>query len=293
MLSMVMLFVCGCAPYLPQRHHLEGLTPSDGEIEILTWNVYNGDGNVDDCLFVLRTHNAHIVHLQEARRCYETLVYPYMIATDYILLNEKIGKNPCSTPVLYNAQKLEVLESGVELLKMAYSGSTSKTVAWAVFRIRESGKTFVDINFHGAKALAKYEEFSGMTEAEIDSIGDAWHVDNVTQILSIANAVSLKWGSIPVVITGDCNFDSSDEAYELLTEAGYYDAEVEGIYAFTSDGYRTWHALNDSTLRPGASIDRIFGSEDVYFIAHEIDRSEGTVTASDHFPVVAQLYFNI
>ncbi len=289
----------GCTP-TAKPFHPDDLTLEQIEVKTLTWNVFLGKGKGENCMEIIEKHAPDVIHFQEAIGFYEGLVEPFLAAhLEFAVLNTQLAEENivCSTPILYDTDKLEVLTYGVERLVDAYMGTTdngSKTLSWVVFKLKANGKTYIDLNFHGAIALAKYENFVGFTAEQVSEAGRQWSLGNVRQIMAKVDFLQEEYGDLPVILTGDCNFDNTAPAYQLLMESEYFDSEVVGMYERTEDNIQTRHTLNSyDDVRIGPAIDKIFGFGEVYFLTHHIDRSEKTIEASDHYPVIATAYFNV
>ena len=90
------------------------------------------------------------------------------------------------------------------------------------------------------------------------------------------------YGECPVIITGDCNFNSSSHAYKMLEEAGYLDAEAHAE-ANQHDGMKSQHKMGIVHSDKGLTIDHVFYNGTMN--THEIIRSESVYKGSDHCPV--------
>ena len=270
------------------------LTEGDATLKIMTWNIYLGKGNGEDAIAVVESHDPDILQFQEAVGFYETFVDVFLSRHDeYAITNTVVdGDKVASTPILYKKAKFDLVENGIVFLTDAYQANNSKTMSWAVFTDKASGKTFIDFDFHGAICKPTYEGYTNLSTQQANEVAYEWRRRNVLQILAKREELAKIYGDAPTFITGDCNFDSSSAAYAELMDAGYQDAEVTAIFSRTEDGYKSTHGLGDGSPYVGLTIDHVFGNGKVYFLTHLIDKSEKTITSSDHFPVIATAYID-
>ena len=261
------------------------------DFRIMTWNIYLGKGEGEDAVDVICDVRPDVLHLQEAKGAYESVIQPLISQVgEYVLLNDEVGGFQCSTPVIYNSDKINIIANGTEYLKDVFDNtpklSNTKSIGWAVFELKDSGKTWIDINFHGAVCAQKYYE-EEKTDGWLEWQGDEWRKGNVRQILDKIAEIKDAYGASSTIVTGDCNFNSESGAYKLFTEAGFHEAEKTAA-SRTNDGLRTTHGLGEASAK-GLTIDHIFGNGSVEFLVHSIIRTETALTASDHNPVWADL----
>ena len=109
---------------------------------------------------------------------------------------------------------LTLKDAGVEWLRDRYTQTNTKSIEWAVFEDK-NGETFALINFHGAVCFNTYKGFENYTKAQLSAQVNEWRKGNARQLLEVRDRLIGKYGAIPVMINGDCNFNSSSEAYSL------------------------------------------------------------------------------
>ena len=155
----------------------------------------------------------------------------------------------------------------------------------------KNGDRFAVINFHGAVCSADYTGYENMTSEQRNQQALAWRIDNVRQIIEIKDRIVAKHGSIPIMVTGDYNFNSTSEPYKNLTAAGFTEAELIARES-RLENYKSYYSYGSATsLGTGKSIDHIFMINDIDFVAHNIVGDSIAFTASDHMPVYAD--FNV
>ena len=123
-----------------------------------------------------------------------------------------------------------------------------------------------------------------MTSEQRSQQALTWRLDNVRQILEVRTKIENKYGKIPILLTGDCNFNSSSEPYANLTAGGFEDSELTATKATT--GYKTYAKYGTvTTAQAGLSIDHIFKVNGIKFERFDSVRDPIAFTASDHLPV--------
>ena len=253
------------------------------QFSILTWNVYLGNGSGDEVLSVLNEKAPDIIQLQEASPvAYTKYVLPFLEEhPEYFILNKVIGDENLRTPILFNTEKFDYIDSGAEMLTDAHALTVMKTLGWVLIESKE-GNRLLCVNFHGSKCLNKYAGYENYSAEELAETEELWHQGNVRQIFSTISLVFDTYGECPVIITGDCNFNSSSHAYKMLEEAGYLDAEAHAE-ANQQDGMKSQHKMGIVHSDEGLTIDHVFYNGTMN--THEIIRSESVYKGSDHCPV--------
>lgn len=186
------------------------------------------------------------------------------------------GKH-CYTPILYRADKFDLLESGSALYDMR--GTDTKSMAWVVLADKATGKKLAVINSHGSLILASYK-----LEA-IDAVeGEQWRVDNVRQMLEKKDELRVKYGPLPVFITGDFNTHPGRPSL-LAMEKQLPDSASVATISHT-DGFNSYHKAPNQACEDGSPIDFIFVTDDVVeVLTHNVPNDEPALAISDHCPV--------
>jgi endonuclease/exonuclease/phosphatase family metal-dependent hydrolase len=181
-----------------------------------------------------------------------------------------------------------LLKSDIVWLRGRYTGTNTKSLNWAVFEDM-NGVKFALINYHGAVCSNSYSGFQNYTSAQLTEQANIWKLDNVVQVIEIKNAIVAEFGNIPIMVSGDNNFNSSSQPYKNLASDGFVDAELTARVSKVT-GYKTSYSYG-SIPGSGLSIDHIFGLNNVDFAVHYIVRGDDVWKASDHCPVYVD--FNI
>lgn len=177
---------------------------------------------------------------------------------------------------------LTLKEAGAEWLRDRYTGTNTKSLAWAVFEDKE-GAQFAVIDFHGAVCSNAYKGYENYTRAQLNEQSSVWRTGNVKQVLEVRERICAKYGDIPLMVNGDCNFTSTSTQYKQITDSGMYDAEFTARLG-TVTGFKTYFDYG-TPIKTGPSIDHIFGVNGIDFVEHYIVRDKLVLTASDHCPV--------
>ena len=174
------------------------------------------------------------------------------------------------TAFLYSSKELSAGKSGTFWLSETPDKASSGwgadhpcSVAWAIFKEKKSGKSFMAVNTHIDVADPDYRKQA------ID--------------LMMQKIASLNTGNLPVVLTGGFNMEEGDQNLEAVKAAMQNASSV----AFNSDDVRTYHNYG----KVSAKIDHI------YFSGFSSCQEFKTITAryndrayvSDHNPIMATL----
>lgn len=263
---------------------------SSATYRIMTYNVVGADGNVEQASELILRYLPDIIGFQECNKNAHTKIVSTL--PDYYSVANEFHSNKKTynyTPIAYNTNLFTLVDSGLEWLDGRYTGTNTKSIAWALFEDK-NGARFAVINFHGAVCSASYKGFENMTDAERSQQALTWRIDNVRQIIEIKDRIFKKHGTLPLMVTGDYNFNSSSEPYKNLTAGGFEEAEL--IAKNKTAGYKTYYKFGSTTTaQKGLSIDHIFRINGIDFISFNTVRDPIAFTASDHIPVYAD--FNV
>ena len=265
----------------------------EAEYRIMTYNLgllVSADVNGEkECIEIISRYLPDVMGLQECNAKVHNKVLSEL--PDFYAFADKYhhnGKTVNYTPIIYNTQLFKCLDSDIIWLRGRYTGTNTKSLSWAVFE-DNNGAKFALINYHGAICSNKYTGYEDYTQEQINAQNLEWRLDNVAQIIEIKDSILEEFGDIPVMVSGDNNFNSSHEPYTKLVSAGFTDAETTARIEAMS-GYKTTYTYG-SIPTIGLSIDHIFEIGGIDFVAHGIVRGEDVWKASDHCPVFAD--FNI
>ena len=259
------------------------------DLRIMTFNLLGGGENPErrypNIQETILTYLPDVIGFQEANGGQ----YPGVLNQLKMYAKVETEMPSSCTPILYRKDKYTQIDGGCEFLDSRYTGTSTKSMMWVVLRSNETGKTFCVINLHGAVLSNSYSGYEGMSSAEMNAIVSVWRVDNVRQMLAKCAEIEAKYGDLPVMFTGDFNFNSSSEAYRAVLAAGLTEAEVSATGKRVT-GIGTWHTVGVAPGN-GKSIDHIFyDPSDVTALRHHIANAEGfEIDASDHCAVWADV----
>ena len=242
-----------------------------------------------ECIDIILRYLPDVMGLQECN----SAVYSKVLSSLPVFYKHAIRNHPGKTtvnytPIIYNSQLFELLEADVSWLRGRYTGTNTKSITYAVFEDKNGAK-FALINYHGAVCSNSYKGFENFTAQELNQQALTWRLDNVVKVTEIRDSIIAKYGNIPIMVSGDNNFNSSSQPYANIIAAGFADAEHTARIEKTT-GYRTSFSYGTEPGE-GLSIDHIFGLNGVDFVSHKIVRGADVYKASDHCPVYVD--FNI
>ncbi len=260
---------------------------SEANYRIMTWNLgcmVSADKNGEaECIDIIIRYLPDIIGLQECNSEVHTKVLGNL--PDFYAFANKKHNNSSTvnyTPIMYNTQLFKLVKSDVVWLRGRYTGTNTKSLSWAVLEDND-GVKFALINYHGAVCSNSYKGFENLTSAQLSEQATTWKLDNVVQVLEVKQAIVAEFGNIPIMVSGDNNFNSSSQPYKNLAADGFTDAELTArIERMT--GYKTSYSYGN-VPGEGLSIDHVFGINGVDFVAHGIVRGDDVWKASDHCPV--------
>ncbi len=230
----------------------------------------------------IRYHEADLIGLQEAFRSQLDDLKKALPGYDWVGVCRTDGSqepNPDNefSAILYNTNRLTLTESGTFWLsenpEMAgskgWDAALPRIVTWGLFEEKESGKKFYHINTH------------------FDHIGEKARIESAKLLVEKAHKMI---GELPVVITGDFNANPETEIYRIINQDfkdGFLTTEIPHhgpIATFTNFIFPGI---------PGTRIDYVFVGKGFRVKKHAIlSEVWSGIFPSDHFPVLATLYFH-
>ena len=265
----------------------------EAQYRIMSWNlgcmVSDEKNGEKECIDIILRYLPDIMGLQECNAAVYSKVLNSLPEFYKHAVRKHSGTSTDNyTPIIYNSELFDLLEAEVAWLRGRYTGTNTKSISYAVFQDK-NGEKFALINFHGAVCSNSYKGFENYTSEELSAQAHAWKLDNVVQVIEIKNSIIAKYGNIPVMVSGDNNFNSNSQQYKNMQAEGFLDAEhTARIERMT--GYKTSFSYGTEP-GDGLSIDHIFGLNDIDFVVHQIVRGSEVYKASDHCPVYVDFQF--
>lgn len=179
--------------------------------------------------------------------------------------------------IFYDTRRFDVAENGTfwlsgtdtETPNKGWDAALPRICTWGIFTDKQNGKRFIFMNTH------------------FDHIGIEARSESAKLILKEAQEIAKD---LPLILTGDFNVNEENEAYFTLAKSGFvkdtFDlAEIVYVPNSTFNGW-------GNSIQPKGRIDHIFVTEP--FQARKYGVLTDTYLGkfpSDHFPVVAELYW--
>lgn len=267
------------------------------DIRIMTFNIL-GSGNdyatrkVYEIQAIL-DHLPDIIGFQEVNKDAFNGTLLNSNITKYYAVNAMTHSGTSTvnyTPILYLKSKYTLIEGGVEWQNSRYTKTNTKSLSWAVFEVKETGKRFIVTNYHGSLWADTYDLPAGETHASMKDKAVEWRNDNARQMLSKISSLREKYGELPAISVGDFNFTKSSEAYRIVIDGGLASSQEKATKGATS-GIKSTHEVGVHPAS-GSNIDHVFYSESGFSaVKYVISTRADDLKASDHCPVYADLQF--
>ncbi len=267
---------------------------TDATLRIMSFNILGSDSEPEQrakkIVSLVNTYTPGIVCFQECNAKQHTLTVGELKSYAVATKTHSGTSTKVYTPILYDKERYELIDAGAEWNRERYTKTNTKSQAWAVLKDIETNEIFAVVNIHGSLWSSGYDLPSGETHASMFAKAVLWREDNVRQMKERTDAIRSAHGNIPVLWTGDFNFNSDASAYNVAVgEAGMTSAEVAASQTMT--GYKTTHTVGQYPVE-GKSIDHIFGTPEVVFnVYHQCKKNVDEVGASDHIAIYADLKF--
>ncbi|MBD0825467.1 endonuclease/exonuclease/phosphatase family protein [Aestuariibaculum marinum] len=232
------------------------------DLKVMVWNIDGGTSNITTVANYIKSVNADVIGLNE--------VYESQISTIMNILGSSYKRN-------FHNLKTNADFGNLTISKKTIEGSA--TQRW----------TYNQNSTHACSATGDNGNRQGLMKTKID-IGSGkflffynTHFGRGCQT-SIQNAQILQFDSLTnthggrKIVVGDFNFEPSSSQHTVInaTNAGFQDP-LGTAYAF-----KTWKVGDDSREK---RLDYIMGNG--WVTVNSIIR--GTSTASDHYPVIAEV----
>lgn len=181
--------------------------------------------------------------------------------------------------VFYNKDRYTLQKQGnfwlsetPEKPSKGWDAAIPRICTWGQFRDQETGFSFYFFNVH------------------FDHIGEQARRESVNLVLQRIKQIA---GNSPVVLAGDFNFSQNDEKYTALNTSGM----LQDAYLLADVRYAPRGTFNgfDADRKSDERIDHIWLSSDFKVNRYGIltDTYGDGKFPSDHFPVVAEVQYNV
>ena len=259
---------------------VSAMAQSAADVSVMSFNIRGENENdgsnswsfrYPSVVMMLQETSPDLVCIQEATELQLKYFADFMSKYKWIGVGRDDGKKAGEyTAFLYNSKELSAGKNGTFWLSETPDKASSGwgadhpcSAAWAIFKEKKSGKSFLAVNTHIDVEDSDYRKQA---------------LDLIMQKIA-----SLNTGNLPVVLTGGFNMEDNDPNMEAV-KAGMQNARE---VAFNSDDVRTYHNYGKVSMK----IDHI------YFSGFSSCQEFKTITAryndrayvSDHNPIQAIL----
>ncbi|MFD0960489.1 RICIN domain-containing protein [Paenibacillus chungangensis] len=198
---------------------------------------------------------------------------PFENAYDLSALNDPRLGSYHETPIAYRTDKYEVIDSGYRL----YDGELVyfHHLTWGLFRELATGHVFLVSNNHYGPQHMPGGKFTFFAEQTINRV----------------NELLVKYGEIPVILSGDWYFWKPNQPYNFVIQNGYLEA-TDNAQVKHTPGYGTYQTIGSGQTN-GVNEDLVFYSPNgLTALTHRVYVNDSSINASDHYPVIVDLKFN-
>ncbi len=251
------------------------------ELKIVTYNVkISGDGlrtvekRMPLIIETIENHKPDSFGLQEADKAWVEGIAAGLEDYAYIAKYRDDGiAEGESSAIFYLKEKYELTDSGFfwlsetpDVPSMGWDAACNRITSYAILKDKATGFIYAHFNTH-------LDHVGGVAQAE--------------SVALIASKIAEIAPDIPVVLTGDFNFEEGSYNYETLLKTGLRDSKHLAAEYDDHATYHGYHVVMPST-KP---IDFVFVNgycKDVKSSKIESDFTHH-ILASDHFPIIVEL----
>ena len=251
-------------------------TTAEDAIRIMSYNVRNGEhGRGKNVPQSIADYLPDSVGLQECEGTwYMTLGTHLKDRYDIVGVGRLTGIKCIgeATAIMYRKDKYNLIDSGTfwlsetpDKVSIGWDAKHHRTCTWVILENKETHEQYVHLNTH------------------LDHMGELARTNGLALVLEKAESFDL-----PVVVTGDFNFEKSDPMYTQLISGNLKD--TQDMAEITMSG-KTYHAYNGG--EDGEPIDFICVNEKITSVKeYRIVRDMyGDNYLSDHYPIFADIIF--
>ena len=225
---------------------------------------------------ILKNQKPDSFGVQEAHIDWMNTISSALPDYDYVGVGRDDGKEGGEfSPVFYLKDKFEVTDSGTFWLSetpdepsFGWDAVCRRVCSYAQLKDKSTGAVYVHMNTH------------------LDHRGPLARTNGLQMILDKAAEFS-----VPVVCTGDFNFEEGCELYKQMTSGIFRDSKFAAEDTMSCNTYNAF-APDFRKDDPPAIIDYINVSKDIKVSKYTVycEKPDGNYP-SDHFPVIAEIEF--
>lgn len=250
--------------------------PEADTVRIMSFNVRNGEhGRGKNVPQFIADYMPDSVGLQECEGTWYMTLEAYLkdnygiVGTGRLTGVKYIGE---ATAIMYRKDKYNLVDSDTiwlsetpDKVSIGWDAKHHRTCTWVILENKETGEKYAHINTH------------------LDHVGEQARTNGLQLILDLADGFDM-----PVVVTGDFNFEKSDPLYTQLVSDSLSDTQDIAVKTMTG---KTYHAYDGG--EDGEPIDFICVNSKITDVKeYRIVRDKyGDSYISDHFPIYADMVF--
>ncbi len=250
--------------------------PSEDVTRIMSFNVRNGEFDRGTSVpQSIADYMPDSVGLQECEGTWYMTLDTYLksrydiVGVGRLTGIKYIGE---ATAIMYRTDKYNLIDSGTfwlsetpDKVSVGWDAQHNRTCTWVVLENKITGEQYAHINTH------------------LDHKGPQARTNGLALVLEMAESFDM-----PVVLTGDFNFEKTDPLYTQLVSGKF--ADTQELAQVTMDG-KTYHGYNGG--EDGVPIDFICVNEKITTVKeYRIVRDSYNGTyLSDHYPIFADMVF--
>jgi beta-glucosidase len=271
------------------------LAADDADVRVMSFNIRYDEPKDKENAWpnrkslvanMIRFHHADLVGVQEALKRQLDDLSDLVPEYAWIGVGRADGKADGEfSAILYRKDRFNMLQHATfwlsktpDLPSKDWDAALPRIVTWAKFTDKQTGKDFFHFNTHFDHRGVKAREESARL---------------------LLHRIDLIAGQMPVVVTGDFNFNEASHGYEILT-GKIVEKPKTALLALRDARYLSQHGHYGPTstfnefkgLVPNMKIDYVFVKGNVRVLQHGAlsDTWDGRFP-SDHLPVLAEIEF--
>ena len=276
LLRYLLVIVLGAALFLGVYFGSED-NPKPCELTVMSYNIrcitFSSDpvdmwsNRKDAFIQHINNNDPDIIGMQEVTVIQNEFLDDALPLYDKVSHNRDVWINSAASPIFYKRDMFELIDSGTfwisqtpDVMSRGWDADMFRNCSWATLKHHASKKSITVFNTH------------------LDHKGVISRQEGILLIIERASAVDM-----PVIITGDFNFNETNPNYTAIANA-FHDTKY---IAETSMSAGTFHGYNIFDTTHLSPIDFIFVSKDHFEVSsyQVLMEKVNDVFTSDHYAV--------
>ena len=232
---------------------------------------------------LVRAYMPDIVAFQEYNDHMHSIFYDRLQRYDYMIAYECKEEPWNYTPIFYNKQNIELIESRFNRYIPSPWITKSKSYTAAVFKHKSSGKIFAILNTH-----------LWWKRDTVQAGSDYARASQIRLVMAEAEIIKQKY-DCPIFVTGDMNCEEGSLPMQQFLQGGYVPCyKVATVYANKDNGHHVCspnevgirESRRKSPEREKGAIDHclIYNAKDTEIKVFDCIQAYFTVRLTDHYP---------